>query len=261
MTTIAQNPVITLNQKWLEENGNKKAGDTPLQRASDYCASTNGTVRAFQALGKSVKLGYECGIQPTPHTTRLVANLGIATSAIGLARLPTVTQDALDSFSALTDDKNPADSSRKIASGVKNITDAAATYLNAASFITGNSTMIPIAQALDLSSDSAELHLSVSDYTRAAQLELDAPGKVKEAVTHSKNYYLLRLIKAITSVASGIIGLSLLTFGGPLLPSLALIVLSLSTTIFAILKDIYANTGTYNIIKFDRPVLLKQETI
>ncbi len=253
------NPVV-INEEWLKANRNEKADNSLFQHSVDYCGSSNGTFRTLQGAGRTIRLGNELGKQagcaPSRAAAELSRDFGVATSAMGIARLPSVTRETLDTFAELRDETNLIPLPRKIGNAVKVTTDAVSAYGYAASFITKNPGVLAFSQAVELTSDVTDLNLSVSDYTQAAQLETIATGKQKEAVTHSKNYYLLRIIKAIMSIASGILGLSMMVLGAPLLPALALILISLATTIFAVLRDNYKNMGQYKVIELDRPVTL-----
>ena len=252
----------TIDRNWLEANGNEKANDSAFQRLLDYENTSNGVFRSLQAVQKTAKLGNqivkEAGSIPSAMSTGLATNLGIATSAMGLARLPAVTSQAIQSISAVGDDKNTTDLSRKVKNAVRDTGEAVAIGGYATLFVTGSPAAQTVAQIADMTSDVADFDLAISDYRKAAELETMATGDVKKAVTHSKNFHFLRIAKIVASIATVVLGAILVAKGVPLL---ALMMLSLVTTLLAITKDIYKTMGQHKVITFDRNVTLVNSSI
>lgn len=245
-----------VDQNWLNANRNKKVDDSALERTCDYLSTANGAYRGLQSVEKTIQIGNEFSNQLGAHSAQFVRDLGTATAAMGMCRLPSVTSQVIKSLSAIGDQKNPTDMSRKMANAVKDTADAVLTYGYTGAFITKNTPLAIVANIADLTCNVTDVTLSVTDYTSAAKLESAASGQIKEAITHSKNYYLFRIIKATLSIASGILGLTMVALGAPLLPALALIILSVTTTIFAVMRDNYKYMGQFRVIDFDRAVTI-----
>ena len=120
-------------------------------------------------------------------------------------------------------------------------------------FVTGSPAFRVVAQATDLTSDLVDVIMSVADYYKASALEKEAEGDVKVAVAHTKTYQFFRVVKAVAAVAATIFGFVLLALGMPLV---ALLTVSLASTLFAILRDIYKDSGRFKVIDLDRAVTL-----
>lgn len=243
--------MTTIDSSWLEQNRNPKAGDSGLQRVVDYAGKSSGSARMLGAIQKTARLGTEIasevGLSPSPVLKQLDVQIGIGMGALGMMRLPSVTSSAIQSLQ-----------SGNVVQAIRDTTDAAAVYGNAVSFITGNPVLRPAAQTFDLVSDIADFPLSVTGHSKVSALleDTQATGLVKEALTHSKDYYFWRTLKNITSIATAIFGFVLVAAGIPPIPTIAFIILALVANLVAIRRDLHLDLGQFNVIQFDGPVKL-----
>jgi hypothetical protein len=58
------------------------------------------------------------------------------------------------------------------------------------------------------------------------------------------------VVKSVASVASGVLGLLVLAFGGPVLPAWALLALSLTSTVAAVTNHFFKETRTQEKVEF-----------
>ena len=94
---------------------------------------------------------------------------------------------------------------------------------------------------------------AAEDYGTAGKYleQIDAnQAALKERFADTQKEALLRLVKSVASVVSGALGLLVLAFGGPILPAAALLVISLTSTIFAMTSYFYKETRNYDLVKF-----------
>jgi hypothetical protein len=109
--------------------------------------------------------------------------------------------------------------------------------------------LLATADALVLGKDGADLYFSAKEAIKAGQAEktLVAEGAPKETVLafqQTKIYGVLKTIKAISSVVSGVLGMGIL-LGVIAVNALALAILSLAVTSFAITAMIYREKMKY----------------
>ncbi|HSX11122.1 MAG TPA: hypothetical protein VLF94_05360 [Chlamydiales bacterium] len=248
--------MVTINQTWLQQNINEKAHYSYWEHFKEYLGKSVGVFRALQGTQKSMNVGSlmveGVGYAAPSAVKSLGRNLGTGVAALGLPKIPSATSDAIKALSDLTkvDDVSFV---RKAVKAVRETADMIATVGFASIFVTGSPALATVAQVTDFTSDVADLTLSVSDYQKASALELGATGDAKVAVSHTRKYNFLRVVKATASVAAAIFGSVLLILG---MPILALAVIGLTATFFAIARDIYKESGRFRVINLDRPVML-----
>lgn len=258
MATDVKN-ITVIGQNWLNENTNDKADQSLLSRLQGYVGQTGGVYRLLQTMQKTLRLGTMTsegmGSPVSPTVKTLDGNLGIAANALIFPRIPQATTAAVQTVSELeVEDGVPF--RRKMAKAIRDVCDAVAALGFGALFIKFNPSVLKVAQTADLATDAMDLHISKEDYDKATELEQVAAGDVKEALLHTKNYNWWRVAKAATGVAATTLALLGLVFSIYLLPVIALAILGLAGTIFAVIRDNYKDMGRFNIIKFDREVQL-----
>jgi hypothetical protein len=250
--------ILLIDRKWLEENINEKANQSIYDSISGYLSQSVGALRGMQITQKAARLANEAnkdlGLGSSRTLTGLDSNLGVGVSALNIPRLPSVTMEAVKSISALRADDG-VNFFRKCVKAVRDFMDAVAAYGFVSIFITGNPALKTVAQAADLTTDIADLHISASDYSKASELEARATGDAKEALTHTRKYNLIRVAKATSSIAMAILGIVLVATG-ILFPMTALAILLVTSTAIAIFRDLHRDWGRFNVIKFDQEVTL-----
>jgi hypothetical protein len=113
----------------------------------------------------------------------------------------------------------------------------------------------PAGDIPDLISNVTELQMNAEDLCLATKAVKNAaaqnsPVEVELALVHTQRNSLIKALKAACSVAGGVLGLSVAMFGGPLLPAVALIVISLAGTGLAMMSHFYQETSPYKMIDF-----------
>ena len=238
--------MVQINENWLRENVNEKAGLSYYDRFVDYINKPIGIFRTVQGTQKTLSLG------GATAGKKLSRKLGGAIGSLGTLRIPSAVGEAVDSVSALKADSEIS-LYRRTLKAVGDVSDAIATCSYSHMFITGSPALKTVAQVTDFTNDLVDLKISRDDYLKAADLETAATGDAKVAVTHTKTYQLLRVVKAVAAIASTIFGVVLLALGMPLV---AFLTVSLTSTLFAILRDLYKDAGRFKVISLDREVTL-----
>lgn len=256
-------PATIIDANWLAENRNPKSTQSLIEHGLDYTGRSVGATRELQTIQKTVKVAnhvlHDLGRETAPVMRELSTNLGIGVSALNVARLPSATSDAIKSLSALTK-TDDVTFGRKVLKAVRDTGDAGAAYAYAAMFIKGALPVIgTVAQVVDMVGDLADTKLSWNDYCESSRLESIAKGEGKVAATHSREYYFLRVVKAVMSVANTFFAVLAIATGFQLLPVLALLISSLFNVLVAIKRDIHKESGEFKVISFDKEVRLAPE--
>jgi hypothetical protein len=250
MVAIPQ--ILRIDQAWIDQNkvSEEDLNRSLVSRLYDYTATAIGALRSLQVAKGVATLYNELAETPSPVATQLRSSTGAAISGLGLARLPSATLDAANSLSDVAQDGTL----RKAAIAIKDSMDAVGTWIYSAILLTGKSTFIGVAKLSDLVVDAVDWGISTSDLSSSKECAKVATGEVKKAFDHTTNYQMLRVAKATLSVASALLAGGLFLIGAPVLSTMAMTALSLTTALVAIRRDLYKDEGLYPVIKFDRPL-------
>lgn len=235
---------------------------TKLDLLNDFQGTGTGIYRGLKLLEGNVKLAVlylkDVGSVHTEFWQDLAGKLGTAANALSVFRLQDVTSKA---YKAVTDWTKPAqvvtsETYRAQYQRLHDIGEGVATWGFVASFFTNNSFYANIAGGPDTLANVTDLTMSAQDWRIAGEaLEHvnrhdpeNAP--VQQMFMDKMRHALLLTLKAACSVFSGVIGLMVLAFGGPILPPLPLIALGLTGTVSAIAAHFFKETAAYKLPKF-----------
>lgn len=251
---------ISKSDKYLNKDGTVKK---TMDHIIDMCSGADIAFRIFQFCERTTKIVVEIlvkmGSSMAGFFKEVAGKFLIAWTFLTIPRLPSVTKDALSSLKKVGEKNEvnplPGSASRKVVEAVKNTADALAMYLYTISLFAGNMAWKTAGDVPDLINNVADAQLSAQDMLLARKHiqaveanNLDAD--IHNALVHTQRYSLLKLMKAICSVASGVLGLALLALGGPILPAIALIAVSLASTVFAVMANFYKTTNQYKMVEF-----------
>lgn len=239
---------VVVDQNWLDVNrGDDKSS---IGRFLDYTGKSTGALRVIQVIKGFAQMKSLVSTTPSPVADNLVRASGAAVSSLGIVRLPSVTQDAFNAVSNLSVD-NGVSSERKAGTAIKDSMDAVSAWGNSLSFVANIPNIRNFTQLTDLTTDVCDFGLSISDYSMAEKFEEVATGDVKNVFTRTKNYYMLRIAKAVVSVVSGILAIAMFLTGALFIPAIAMTLLSISSAFLAIRRDLYKDD---RVVNFDLPV-------
>ncbi len=250
-----------IDNKIIEASENPNAKRSFNEHLISFAGTSNAVFRVFQVLERMTKLVVEAlkwtGSALVGVYESLASKFLVAWTSTSVFRLPDVTTKAIKSMNELNAAEKdvPTDFARKAVKAVHDTTEAAAMWLYSASFFLSNSAWKTAGDVPDLISNATDLQMNAEDWHLASQVAKKAvaqnsPTEVERAVVHTQRNSFIKMLKAACSVASGVLGLAALAFGAPLLPAVALIVISLSSTIFAIASHFYQETAPYKMIDF-----------
>lgn len=182
--------------------------------------------------------------------------------ANGLAvfRLPEVTRNAYRAVSnwSVAPQGPTSSSNRNVFQRVHDVTEGFATYGFALAFVTGKAWFADAVSGPDLVSNLTDAAMGREDINLAARNLADVKRKdpdnapvqqmFKDKMTHAA----LQTAKAVCSVVSGVLGMMVLAFGGPILPPLPLICLGLTGTVSAVAAHFYKETSAYKLPDFPK---------
>lgn len=227
---------------------------TFLGRFVEYTGSSIGAIRSLSLMRGISRLYNQTVSTPssTMETLDTTASAGI--SAIGIVLLPYRTQETYQLVSDLRNsDGTPMQ--RKVELAMRSSMDTVSAWMSTGAVLTGNPTFRNISVITDFTQDVADLKIAADDYKSTSDYEVFASGEVKEALAHTRKYHLLRIAKATLSIAAALFALLMIFTGVQLLPLVLAILLSLTTTIVAIRRDIFKNEGKFRLIDLNRPLM------
>jgi hypothetical protein len=220
--------------------------DAPfLDRLCNYTEQSFGAVRTIQFVQKPLKIVNQIA-DTTPHMHELVRNTGIGLSALNFTRVFSVTSDMIRSLNDITWDDSFA---QRAVKAVRDTLEAVSVYAYSFMFLVGTQTLKNLAQVADIGYDFSDLQMSYSHYSKAAEREERTTGDEREALSHSKNYYLYRIAKDVSSLAATALGLAVLATGSSMI-ALAALVTSFANTIIAFRRDFYKEEGRFKVVSF-----------
>lgn len=252
---------VFANAKRNVEDGSRKK--TLGERVVEYNGTANGAFRVFQLIERTLKAVIvvlkKMGNAFHVPCQKFADKCMTAWTMLTIPRLFEVTRNMRQSWANLKKQDQPGAIpgafQRKAVDAAKNTFDASAAYLYAASLATGSIALKNAGDVPDLANNMLDARQRAQDYmlarktAQAAAAEGVAP-RVQRALGYTQKYSFITLMKAVCSVASGALGLSLLAFGGPVLPALALITVSLASTVLSILGSFYKDGSPYEMIDF-----------
>lgn len=220
----------------------------------DYTGTAVGQLRSW-GLIRSVSRLFNA-LSPTPSSGAAFAetSANTAISAIGAVCVPMRTKEAYQALAKIGDvDGVPLQ--RKIDLATRATMEAASSWMSTAAWVTKTPALDSATSIANLTQDVADLKIAAEDYKAASNYESLATGDVKEALEHTRKYHLLRVVKAVLSTAAAVFALMMIFTGIQVLPLALAVLLSLTTTIVAIRRDIFKNESRFQVIDFNRPVL------
>lgn len=250
-----------IDNKIIEVTKNPNAEKSVNEHTISFAGTSNAVFRCFQVLERVTKLVVEAlkwtGSSLVGVYEKLAAKFLVAWTSTSVFRLPEVTTRAIKSINEVNAAEKdvPADFARKAVKAVHDSSEAAAMWLYSASFFLAHPAWKTAGDVPDLISNATDLQMNAEDWHLASQVAKKAvaqnsPIEVEKAVVHTQRNSFIKMLKAACSVASGVLGLAALAMGVSLLPAVALITISLSSTIFALMSHFYQETAPYKMIDF-----------
>ncbi len=248
-SAVSQNAYI--DQKWVDS---RRREEKPFfERLSDYVGKTGGAARILQLLKGVSGIAKQTAPNAAVVASHLEASTGAALGSLGLVRLPGAIKEAASSIHQLSQEDD-APVKRKITIAFRDTMGVVTASGSCASFVTQNPSFRNVAQFTGLAGDVSDLVIIRSDYNKASEHESVAEGEMKRVFAHTRYNKMLNICKTTVSIAAGILGLVMFLTGMKLVSAIAMIILSLSTTLLAIRADLHKEEGEFPIVSFDRPM-------
>ncbi len=248
------------NKKYAAEDGKKKGCFT---RFLDYAKEASGVFRLFQVgqrvCSAAVEILKKFGSSMSEFFKKLGAKFMLAWTILTIPRVPIVMKDFVEACKKLKNKPQPGEhpgtQARRRMEAVKHGFDAGAAVLYSANVVTGNPTIKVVADGLDLVNNVADCQLNAQTLANANKTLAKAKvekvdGQVQEALKKTAKHAFLKTMKAVCSIAGGVLGLAMIAFGWPVLPALLLIGVSLASTVFAMWSTLYENGSRTEMVDF-----------
>ena len=250
---------VAIDNKKISVVKNPNAERTAFQHTKEFLNSSNAVFRCFQLADRTLKLVVEAlkrvGSPMVGYLEGIASKFTVAWTSTSILRLPDVTSRAIQSINDLNTDiaDTATDFTRKSVKAVHDFFEMATMYFYSGAFfwaplkIVGD---IPdfISNATELQLNAQDLHLT----TRAIKVASaqNCSVEVEQALSHTQRNSFIKTLKAACSVASGVLGLSVMMLGGPILPAVALVTLSLAGTILAMTSHFYQESSPFKMVDF-----------
>lgn len=235
---------------FFNEDGTEK---TALDRVVDLNKKADGAFRSLQLLEKITRvivlILQRLGSDMAKFFEGLAGKLSLAWAMLTIPRLPEVTKKAgLAIVEWIRCSAGALDQRRDSTQKVHDVADAAATWGYAGALVAGSAALERVARVPDLLSGVTDMAMAAEDWSLAKrhveviQAQPNSNRDLHNLFVDTMRHALIRLVKAICSVVSGVLGLWVLAFGGPALPAAGLLAISLASTIAALSAHFFKET-------------------
>ena len=262
--TAVPNQIVNVRGYRYEVAPNENAEKSALDQVIDFEGKSFAIYRSAKILEGVTKLAVlhlkqvgSCSAQFGQELAGRFTNLA---NGLSIFRLPEVTRNA---YRAVADwsvrPQGPTE--RTYRDQFQRIHDAAegfATWGFALAFVTGKAWFADAVSGPDLVSNITDVVMGRQDRNLAArnlaEVERKHPDNapVQQMFKDKMMHAALQTAKAVCSVLSGVLGLMVLAFGGPILPPLPLICLGLTGTVSAVAAHFYKETSAYKLPDFPK---------
>lgn len=248
---------VVINNQIYAPIRNPKADHTVMEHVVDANRTSYIAYRLlqlFERVSKATAMVFE---SMSDFFTGLAGKLSTAWAFLILPRLPEVTQKAWEAVTTWGTVEGPEGYAlRGHVKRVHDVADCSASWCYAGSLVFGSTPLKNAGDMFDLGSHTTDLSMAAEDYSLASKhlehLKANEANnaEIQERFAETKKEALLRVLKAIGSVAGTALSLLVLFLGGPVLPAVALLTISLATTVLALTAHFYKETATYKPVKF-----------
>lgn len=251
------------NPSLLNKDGTKKSA---LDHVVEYTKTANGAFRCLQFLERVTKAVVlvlkEMGSSMVAFFEKLAGGFGLAWAMLTIPRLPEVTKAAKKAIVEwITPPREaPVDGKRDKVEKLHQIADVAAAWGYAGSLVAGSMAIKNMADVPNLISDVTDLQMAAQDWRLSKEhvkiIDAQDPneGPVHDRFVYTMRLALIKMVKAISSVVSGVLGLMVLALGGPVLPAAVLLGISLISTISAVSAHFFQETMPFEKVDFFKSV-------
>ncbi|PIS02606.1 MAG: hypothetical protein COT85_04805 [Chlamydiae bacterium CG10_big_fil_rev_8_21_14_0_10_42_34] len=223
----------------------------------DYEKTTYGAFRTLQFLDKTARL-VAVSLKDT-HRSLSASLEGIAgrlTSGwvvLSVPRLPEVTKKAWNAiFAQAPKVGNPQSTVDKVDA----LADCVGTWGYSSLLVKNNPAVKNLADVCSLVGDTIGLRAAgnelvlAKEYLNEVKRSDEKNEIVEQRFKDTATNALLKVVKSVTSVFTGVLGLLVLTFGGPVLPAFALISVGLAGTVASIASHFFKETREHQLVDF-----------
>lgn len=256
-----------LYQKDSQGNVKKDAQGKPIPKSNldhviDFFKSSNGAFRCLQFLERVTKVAVlvlkEMGSSMVGFFDDLAGKFGLAWQMLTIPRLPEVTKKAKDAVAEWLNPPAvaPLDAKRDKVEKVHDLADAAAAWGYAGSLVAGSISIKNTADVFNLVADVTDLQMAAQDWWLSKKhLEIIDVQNPDNAPVHNRfvdtmRWALIKMVKAISSVVSGVIGLMVLALGAPILPVPVLVALGMIATTAAISAHFFKEKSPFEMVDY-----------
>ncbi len=249
---------------FVEKPDGTKRKKNASELIANYLSEADGVFYFFQLCEKTIRAVVEVfrkmGNSMREFFEKLGAKFEMAWAVLTIPRLPVVLKDMVESIQRLRHKERgeiPGTSTRKAVEAIRSTSDAGAAAFYSVGFLTGSLPCIRAGDALDLTYNVADAQLCAQEMLMARKALHSAASqnvdvRIQHALQFTERHSFLKLIKAVCSVVAGILGLSILAFGGPLIPAIALIVVAVAGVVFSMWSSFYKASSPYEMVDFFR---------
>jgi hypothetical protein len=245
---------------------NPKHAHSKHEHVVNFNKEASGAFRFFQFVERVARLVLTIFKDMSASMVNFFENLaskcGLAWAMLTLPRLPDVTHGAVKAVQNWSEPPKPGVSEqRDIWGKIQKISEGCAMWMYAVSLLATKafgSVAKTVGDCFSLVSDKMDLSASLADWRKSKQcLEWVETHKtddkaMRKMFENTVRYNFYRVVKAVCSVVSGVLGLMVLALGGPLIPGIVFIVMGLTSTIMATWASLHKNASKYELPDFEK---------
>ncbi len=258
------NPSIIINgARYQSAPKNAPTNEKKIDVLNAHLKTSSGASQFLQLLeriGKAASLALQkMGSQISVLFDDFSGKLGGARAMLTLARLPGLTNNALNIISGGGISLDVKQTSlRGLSQKMRDLLDAVGSWFAVAGLFLGASGAATVGQVAGLAGGVLELPIAVHDYSLSSKTveplasATDVDDQVRSRLQGTARDALLRLVKCVTSVVSGLLGVLVLAFGGPILPAEILLGIGLVSTIAAFAADLFKVASDQEFVNFGK---------
>lgn len=216
-------------------------------KAQPYAQTVVGAVRLCMLTRGVCNLYNEVAAVPSAMAAQVKETMGTTLSGLGFIALPAVTGEAISNVAKLTE-PNAGPQGRKAAVAFRSAMEAVSFWASTGAFLCASPALKAVSKIADFNKNVSDLGISFSDYQQSLIYENASSGDAHEAFAHTRKYNMLRIAKAVLSIATCFFAVWMILMGFALVPTVLTAVLSVASAALAIHRDLYKTSGKFDLV-------------
>jgi hypothetical protein len=236
---------------------NDSYSKTVSEQVTDWLDKSSGLGTCYRTIEKTLRLASEIlqkmGNQFANSFAKIASKFTVMNSGLGLYRVVKTTKEA---FNTIFSPKTKL-TSRDHVEAISNVADAGETIGWSGLFLFSNPIFMSMAGAFGLVGEVTDAYMSGYDVKKAASLLPQAEDTaVQKMLKDTKTHALMKLVRAVSSLALTVLGATLLATGCKAVPTIAVLAIGVGLGILSIATAFFKEMAPYKLAKFSEPPVI-----